>query len=318
MNNMDVHPEHLLDEALAHDENPAALEEHLKACAACQLELEFGRALRAERRLDRNGSGNESETIERLVAGTVNELVSDGALQRAKLVALEPFRRRSGGRAWLVAAALTASAAGAAAAFFAGRASLGATAQSPQRGHEFLDARRQSPSASPLSESRTRAARDDEHHEATSAASDAGRPAQDGRAEHGEPKITSSERVTARATAAELFQKASRANGEGRRAEALGLYRDLHQTYPKSEEAHVARVAMGRLLLAREPARALEQFDGYLRRGGTLAPEALVGRARALQQLGRTADEQATWREVLARHPDSVYASEANKRLGIR
>jgi len=78
----------------------------------------------------------------------------------------------------------------------------------------------------------------------------------------------------------------------------------------------VSRVALGRLLLASGDASgALREFDVYLAQGGAIAEEALVGRAVALQRLGRHEEESATWRQVLSRYPGSVNAERARQRL---
>ena len=72
----------------------------------------------------------------------------------------------------------------------------------------------------------------------------------------------------------------------------------------------------GRLLLEKgSPEPALAQFNQYLARPGDVGEEALVGRATALGRLGRSASEAAAWREVLERHPGSIYAAHARKRL---
>jgi hypothetical protein len=43
--------------------------------------------------------------------------------------------------------------------------------------------------------------------------------------------------------------------------------------------------------------------------------EALVGRATALGHLGRSVAESEAWREVIERHPGSIYANHAKRRL---
>jgi len=85
----------------------------------------------------------------------------------------------------------------------------------------------------------------------------------------------------------------------------------------------VSSVAVGGLLLERQaPRAALAQFDAYLGspRATSLIPEALYGRARALERLGRDkhGDERAerqTWDRLLADFPDSAYAPLARRRL---
>jgi TolA-binding protein len=119
-------------------------------------------------------------------------------------------------------------------------------------------------------------------------------------------------------TASSLFESA---NGERRKnhvTSAISLYDQLQRRYPKSEEARISRVSLGRLLLERGIwSEALSQLDAYLASGdgGTLVPEALFGRARALEALGQTADARAAWNRLLLTFPDSVYARPARQRL---
>jgi hypothetical protein len=62
--------------------------------------------------------------------------------------------------------------------------------------------------------------------------------------------------------------------------------------------------------------RALSAFDGYLATGaGSLREEAMVGRARALERLGRSAEEHAAWAALLERFPQTIHAERARGRL---
>jgi len=66
------------------------------------------------------------------------------------------------------------------------------------------------------------------------------------------------------------------------------------------------------------PERALQEFTGYLARNpnGPLAEEARVGRAMALARLKRPAlERQQAWRDILERHPGSIHADQARRRL---
>ncbi len=119
-------------------------------------------------------------------------------------------------------------------------------------------------------------------------------------------------------SAAELFARANAARRAKRDAEAVRLYRELQQRYPESREAQASRVTLGQLLLDRTDAKeALGEFDGYLSKsGGPVSEEALVGRARALDKLGKRAEARAAWQELLKRYPGSVHATEARTRLG--
>ena len=60
------------------------------------------------------------------------------------------------------------------------------------------------------------------------------------------------------------------------------------------------------------------ELYAYLHRylnDGTLAEEARVGRALALQKLGRRAEEREAWTQLLLRHPHSVQEERARARL---
>lgn len=124
--------------------------------------------------------------------------------------------------------------------------------------------------------------------------------------------------VPAAPSAADLFARANAARRAKRDAEAVRLYRELQQRYPDSREARASRVTLGQLLLDRTDAKeALGEFDGYLSKsGGPVSEEALVGRARALDKLGKRAEARAAWQELLKRYPGSVHAAEARTRLG--
>lgn len=118
-------------------------------------------------------------------------------------------------------------------------------------------------------------------------------------------------------TAASLFAEANQARRRGDSKTAYALYRRLQAEFPRSPEAELSQVTLSMLLLDRgDAASALAGFDAYLarpRRG--LEAEALVGRARALRQLGSREAEALAWREVLRRYPSSIYAQQARDRL---
>lgn len=128
---------------------------------------------------------------------------------------------------------------------------------------------------------------------------------------------SATERGTEQASAAELFAQGNADRRNGKETEARTAYRELQQRFPSSVEAKVSLVSLGRLERASNPAAALRYFDAYLAQSAhiTLAEEALFGRASSLQALGRTEQEQTTWRELLRRFPSSVYAERAQARL---
>jgi hypothetical protein len=121
------------------------------------------------------------------------------------------------------------------------------------------------------------------------------------------------------ASASDLFGKANVAQRDGAAADAARLYTELERSFPGSPEELVARVLLGRLLLDRlEDARsALAQFDSYLANPDhdALGEEALIGRALALERLGRHVEERSAWEVLLGAYPRSSYAEPARTRL---
>ena len=121
------------------------------------------------------------------------------------------------------------------------------------------------------------------------------------------------------ASPGELFTRANAARRRGDINQAAKLYLQLQTQYPEAAEAVLSSVLLARIELGHGASNAaLKQFDQYLRfaPGGSLAQEALQGRAQALGQLGRKEDQAAAYRELLRRFPDSVYAPAAREYLG--
>ena len=115
----------------------------------------------------------------------------------------------------------------------------------------------------------------------------------------------------------QLFERANKARRIGDHAAAEALYRRLVGAHPRSREAITSRVILGRMELARgAPAEALASFDAYLagEHQGSLHEEALVGRARSLQALGRREEERAAWRTLLEQFPATASRSVALER----
>lgn len=116
-----------------------------------------------------------------------------------------------------------------------------------------------------------------------------------------------------------LLRAANQARRARSFAEADRRYTDLQARFPDSRAARTSQVSHGRVLLDTldRPAGALDCFTAYLAAepGGTLAEEAMVGRAQALRKMGREADARGAWRSLLERFPDSVHAPTARIRL---
>ncbi|MEM9188738.1 MAG: tetratricopeptide repeat protein [Myxococcota bacterium] len=119
---------------------------------------------------------------------------------------------------------------------------------------------------------------------------------------------------------AALFEQAREERRAGRIVPAVRLYRELQRRFPGTRRAAVSRISLGELLLGPlgDPAAALREFDAYLARAprGRLAEQAIVGRARSLGQLGRSAEERRAWQTLLEHYPDSLHADRARRRLG--
>jgi TolA-binding protein len=118
-------------------------------------------------------------------------------------------------------------------------------------------------------------------------------------------------------SAASLFAAANRARRDGNVASAVELYRRLEQQYPSSAESQLSRALVAKLLLDNGDAEAaLSGYDRYLSEGTpVLTAESLVGRARALEQLGKLEEAATSWRAVLQRFPGSIHARLAAARL---
>ncbi len=118
---------------------------------------------------------------------------------------------------------------------------------------------------------------------------------------------------------AELFARANGARRAGHTREAARFYQQLQREFPGSSEELVSRVTLGRWMLDRlhDPAGALGRFDSYLANPvhTALREEALIGRALALERLGRRTEERGAWTAFLAAFPGSVYAERAHGRL---
>jgi TolA-binding protein len=145
-------------------------------------------------------------------------------------------------------------------------------------------------------------------------------PVLDAPSEPVEPEPLGATSKTAKGpNAGELFQQANAARTNKQFDDARELYGRIVRVHPRAREAAMARISLGRLELEHfdRPKIALRHFEAYLDGKGQkpLAGEALVGRARALQELGDAKGEAAAWQELLSEHPDSAHAERAQRRL---
>ncbi len=118
-------------------------------------------------------------------------------------------------------------------------------------------------------------------------------------------------------TAADVFRRANAARRAADFSAASEFYRTLEANFPRSDEARLAHVSFGKILLASGKATEAErQFSAYLEEGSRdLTEEALMGRAESLGRLGRRTEETQTWQRLLRDFPASVYATRAKQRL---
>ena len=119
-------------------------------------------------------------------------------------------------------------------------------------------------------------------------------------------------------TPASLLARARQELAAGNAGAALSLYERLRSSYPASPEARTVLVTIGNLELdLKRPGRALTSFERYLATPGSLSPEALAGKIRALRALGRTSDEQQAIETYLSRYPDGFEARSLRRRLEV-
>ena len=119
-------------------------------------------------------------------------------------------------------------------------------------------------------------------------------------------------------SAAELLSDAGRARRDGYAAPSIALLESLQARFPSSAEAVASDIMLGSLRLQSGSAvAALQHYDRYLRRlpSGSLAPEAIWGRAQALSRLGHSAEARKSLSDLVQGYPSSPYASSAKAKL---
>ncbi|MGD0678352.1 MAG: tetratricopeptide repeat protein [Polyangiaceae bacterium] len=113
-----------------------------------------------------------------------------------------------------------------------------------------------------------------------------------------------------------LFDTATALRRLGDHSRASDVYANLVRRYPESPEAHAALAIFGRMLLDDGNASAaLDMFERYLRSGGVLEQDVLVGKALALERLGQNRDAKEVWASLLRSYPGSVHADRARAHM---
>jgi TolA-binding protein len=306
MSTRDTHPEAWLDErpeTLREDER-RELSRHLRQCDACKLHEQLTPSLMDQLQL----KPGDSARINIAVADAVRQF------EAQPLLPLETRPRWSTAKkAALSAAAAALMALSAAAAMRSARHDAADAAPAPplrQRPPVEVVVERPSPDVPPPS---------------TVVGELPGQTESEPRAVASPVGPRKVPRAAAATQPADLFARANvlRRAREFDRAETV--YRQLQSGWPKSPEAALSKILLGRMYLDQlgDAPAALRQFDGYVRdtRHAELRDEALIGRALALGRLGRHADERAAWEQFVREFPNSVYAPKAQTRLralGVR
>jgi TolA-binding protein len=298
MNN--THPEELLDalrDGSLHADGRAALDEHARSCTACSLEM-----------------GVAAEAADGLAPRPDDDLKM-GAMVGVAMAQFDPARAEasSGGSSSGTLQSL-AIAAGVVTVVVLAMVTGGPneTPPVPEPAPASAPVERADPTPHPKAPPEaTLAPRDIAEPEAEAEASDTHEEAAEP-ADRADPTKSG-------LTAAELLAQANAARRAKSYEKAARLYAQLGREFRGSDEEVLSRVTYGRVLLDHlgKSKVALRRFDGYLkaRPSGTLAEEALMGRAKALGRLGRENEERAAWQALLDRFPNSAYAALAKQRL---
>jgi TolA-binding protein len=302
MNVVDLHPEELLDK-YARGELSASertrLELHLATCSTCRLELELRRDFELEA-----AELDVGQLPGRLLAASLSSPPRRGASHRSRFAV------------WgLAAAGLVAATAAVASGLNwirSGTTQLDQQAKATRR------------VAVPSSRTSGRFGTAEPRLAVERAVADAERERASSPAPPNEPATRESVSRTRADTPssvhaespASLFAAANLARRQGKPGAAATLYRALQRRFPGSEEARLSLVICAKLDLFRgNAAAALRSFERYARAGGPLEAEALVGRATALERLGRRSEAAVAWRTVTDRCAGSTYARQASERL---
>jgi TolA-binding protein len=309
---VDVHPEDLLDLERSGEltaEERARLDSHTQRCTPCALVRSAARDFESERK-SVPGDAALVNRISGVALEAAASLAGPTSGHRSAFVRSRPRRAR---RAWAIAGVVMFAATGATASFWSvrhvivSRLFVNAPSQAPAPSPEPKEA----PAAKPAGPPRVEFA----PVEALPP------PAQLPRTPAA--RVSAAPKAAAEETAPSVEQLLTAANEARRRGDtvqAAKSYRQLMQApYAGTREASLARFNLAKMLQERgeDPAQALTLFTTFLAESpnGTLAEEARLGRAVALQRLGRPQEERQAWQDLLSSHPKSIHAERARKRL---
>lgn len=115
----------------------------------------------------------------------------------------------------------------------------------------------------------------------------------------------------------DLLKQANDLRRTGDFAGAEKLYRQVIARYPQTTSAYVAMSSVASLIMARDPAAAVEMYRAARRAhpSGTLDLEIRQGLARAYRKQGQTGAERRELEELIARYPSAEASERARARL---
>jgi TolA-binding protein len=325
MTPMDLHPEDLIEREMRGELSAVEqdrLELHARQCAVCRLE----RRARVDFRAEAEGPGADAD-VARLLASMAAPLALQ-ARQRAPMRSPMRYLR------FVAAAAAVVTVTGFAA---ASRWSGVRAVILPWTAGPVETVNQNAPQATPARHPVTRAvaqvapfaapaAVTPEPAVAQAAVVDvvpaarvvAAAPAPLAHAALAHPAPASVPGIDAESSAAVTFRQANEARQMGDHLRAGELYGALLNRFPGSPEAHASLALFGRMLLDDgNSSGALQCFDDYLRTGGALREDVMLGRALAFQRIGPRAatQESQAWSALLDAYPGSVHAARARRRL---
>jgi hypothetical protein len=307
---VDVHPEDLLDHERNGEltaEERVRLDSHTRTCAPCAFVRTAARDFESERK----SVPGDAALINRISAVALEAAVTLAGPTSGHRSAFVRTRPRRARRAWAIAGVLMFAATGATASFWSVRHVL-----VPRL---FVNTPSQAPlpPAEPKETPAPRTAGPRVEFAPIEVVAPAPQPAK-----APVPRVATAPKAAEEPTlsAEQMLTAANEARRRGDAVQATKAYRQLMQPpYSGTREAALARFNLAKMLQERgeDPAQALSLFTSFLAESpnGTLAEEARLGRAVALQRLGRPQEERQAWQDLLSSHPKSIHAERARKRL---